>query len=121
MRSLLIEGVGQFQLRNGCWECSPQLMFDPTLNIDGEDISPGQQERARQICRDWSDIIIRCKAYIEEVRDKYKLQAFEFNEPGVFIGEADEWSVYFDTEHEFDAVVGVEFHGELPCQLTIGD
>lgn len=121
MRSLIIDGVGEFQRRDGYWECSPQLMYDPIFNVDGETISSPQQERARQICRDWGNIIVRCKAYIEEVRGQYKLQAFEFNDPGIFIHEADEWSVYFDTEHEFDAVVGVDFRGERPFQLTIGD
>lgn len=31
------------------------------------------------------------------------------------------WVVYFDTGLETEAVVGVEFNGESPSQLIIGD
>ncbi len=45
----------------------------------------------------------------------------KFSNPNVFLNSTLEWTVYFDTESELEAVVGVEFLGNKPNQLVIGD
>jgi hypothetical protein len=59
--------------------------------------------------------------YIESARAECQLEANTFNNPNAFINSNEEWSIYFDTESEVEAVVGVEFNGDTPFQLIIGD
>ena len=121
METMLIDGVGEFRMRSDHWECEPLALGESTLNIESAEISSDQKDRARYICSNWKAIVNQCLAYVELRRLDYKLKAESLTDPNVFINSGEEWSIYFDTEHEFEAVVGVEFHGDQPFQLTIGD
>ncbi len=121
MSYLHIDGVGNLAEHAGYWECEPAVLNGATLSIESDLVSQAQEDRARRICAHWPEILAQCLAYIEACRADYDLQASVFTEPGVFIESGDEWSVYFETDHEQDAVVGVNFKGSTPFQLTIGD
>lgn len=77
--------------------------------------------RAKAVCAKWSSILDDCKRFIESNRQRYQLHAKTFTSPNVFIESRSMWVVYFDTGLETEAVVGVEFNGESPSQLIIGD
>ena len=116
-----LDEVGVFEQGDGYWESSPINMHGSLLSIESADISADQILRAQRICSNWSVYVDKCFAYIESVRNEYGLTAKRFTNPNAFIGADDEWSIYFDTESEVESVVGVEFRGESPFQLIIGD
>jgi len=116
-----IDQVGKFQDKGGYWESNPESMDGAILSIETEDISDKQILIAKDICKGWAAKIETALKYIESVRSEYKLEAQTFNNPNAFINTDSEWSIYFDTESEIEAVVGVEFSDDAPIQLTIGD
>lgn len=116
-----IFGVGKFEERDGCWEAQPAQLEGAILSIDAQHISAEHQYRAKWICENWEEILKTCYRFIEFSRLKYRLLAYCFTNPNAFVDSSEIWSIYFDTEHEFDAVVGVEFRRDEPFQLIIGD
>jgi hypothetical protein len=116
-----IDQVGKFEDEGGYWESNPESMGGAILSIETEKISDKQVLLAQALCKGWAGKIGIALQYIESVRAEYKLEAQIFNNPNAFISSDSEWSVYFDTESETEAVVGVEFSGDAPFQLTIGD
>ncbi len=116
-----IDQVGTFLDKGGYWEATPESMNGAILSIETENVSEKQALIAQSICEDWASRIETALQYIESVRVKYKLEAQTFNNPNAFINSDAEWSIYFDTESEIEAVVGVEFLNDAPFQLTIGD
>ena len=121
MRTQHIQGVGVFKDRSGYWESKPESLQGAFLSIDSAAISFELEERARTICSSWAKTLHACGEFIEANRSKHGLQAKTFANPDVILESGDVWSVYFDTELESEAVVGVEFQGNEPFQLTIGD
>lgn len=116
-----VTGVGLFLRYSDYWQSNPEQLAGSVLNIESTAISVEQQNRSRYICLNWADIVSQCLAYIETRRQDYGLETKSFVDPGVFVNSGQEWSVYFDTDHEFEAVVGVEFRDDEPFQLIIGD
>lgn len=116
-----IDQVGKFQDEGGYWESNPETMDGAILSIETESISDKQIMLAQIICKDWAGKIKVALQYIESVRTEYKLEAQTFDNPNVFINSDSEWSLYFDTESETEAVVGVDFSGDAPFQLSIGN
>lgn len=116
-----VEGVGMF--RRGCdfWEAEPESLKGGLLSIESEAINSVQAARAKAICANWDSVLKQCTQFIECNRHKYGLQALSFTNPNVFIEAEDRWGVYFDTDSSIESVVGVEFSGQMPCQLIIGD
>lgn len=120
MKSVFIDGVGNLTNEHGYWTCAPPSMRGVHLEIDGAEMSNNQISCAKYVCSAWSEIEHRCREYIEESRERYQLHARNFEEPSVIVAE-EEWTVYFSTELDEEAVVGVEFRGDQPFQLIIGD
>ena len=118
---MVIEGVGEFVRGANFWSCKPPVLNGEAIQIYSPQVSLHQGEIARWICGHWQAILLQCREFVEAERATYELQAQELNEPSVFIGEGDDWSVYFTTEHEYDATVGVDFERDIPIALTIGD
>jgi len=116
-----IDQVGKFQDKGGYWESNPESMAGAILSIETQNISDKQLLLAQDVCKGWAGNIEIALQYIESVRAKYKLEAKIFTNPNAFINSDTEWSIYFDTESEIEAVVGVEFSDDAPFQLTIGD
>jgi hypothetical protein len=116
-----VAGVGDFRECENHWEGYPEALGGALLSIEAAVVSHGHQQRCGYVCSNWASIVARCRAYIEAERSTYGLEADRFDEPAVFVSTADDWSVYFDTGHESDAVVAVEFRGNDPFQLVIGD
>jgi hypothetical protein len=121
METLDVRGVGTLLRGAEHWECLPIQLNGSILNIESTAISLDQEERARWICSNWEQLLTLCMNYISMRRGDYGLDAVSFVDPNVFINSGEEWSIYFDTEHAIDAIVGVDFRGETPFQLTIGD
>ncbi|UUZ50550.1 hypothetical protein LP420_12530 [Massilia sp. B-10] len=97
------------------------MLDGESIQIFSPELSDHQANIARWICGHWATILTQCHAFVEVERATYELQAKELNRPSVFIGEGDDWSVYFTTEHEHDKTVGVDFERDIPVALTIGD
>ena len=116
-----VVGVGTFCEQPGYWESYPEQLGGSPLSIESPEISLEQQDRSRYICSNWKTIISQCLSYVEARRADYGLLAKSFTGPGVFIQSGEAWSIYFDTDYEYEAVVGVEFRGTQPFQLIIGD
>jgi hypothetical protein len=116
-----IDRVGTFLDKGGYWESTPALMGGSIVSIETENISDKQALIAQNICDNWAGKIETALQYIESVRAEYQLEAQTFNNPNAFINSDSEWSIYFDTESELEAVVGVDFLDDAPFQLTIGD
>jgi hypothetical protein len=116
-----VDGVGAFCEHPGYWESYPEQLGGSVLSIETPEISVEQQELSRYVCSNWEEILAQSSTYIEARRADYGLEARAFTGPGVFIRSGEQWSIYFDTDHEFEAVVGVEFKGSQPFQLVIGD
>ena len=116
-----VEGVGRFRQGSGFWEAEPENLGGSLLSIESPTINASHAARAKSICEDWVAILEVCYQFIESHRDEYDLCAQTFENPNVFIEEEDIWSVYFDTEVDAQAIVGVEFHGQFPFQLIVGD
>lgn len=77
--------------------------------------------RCRKCLASWVSVVERCLAFIEEKRAKCGLEARTFVDPALLVGADDSWTVFFSTESEIEAVVGVDFIGDEPRSLTIGD
>ncbi len=118
---MYIEEIGEFVRGADFWACQPAVLGGESIQIFSPEVSEHQAEIARWICGHWDRILIQCREFVEAERDTYELEAKELNRPSVFIGEGDDWSVYFSTEHEFDATVGVDFERDIPIALTIGE
>jgi hypothetical protein len=118
---MLIQNVGEFIRGKDFWECQPAVLKGESIQIFSPEVSEHQANIARWICGHWPTILTQCHEFVEAERDSYELQAKELNRPSVFIGEGDDWSVYFSTEHAIDTTVGVDFEREIPVALTIGD
>ena len=116
-----IEGVGEFTSGNGYWECAPLSLKGSLLSFESTDISEDQIQCAKYICENWPRILAESRAYIESRREDYRIEAKTFDDPNVFISSGGSWSIYFDTESELEAVVGVEFRGHSPLQLVVRD
>ncbi|MCS6162332.1 hypothetical protein [Shewanella baltica] len=116
-----IDNVGEFYYEDGYWECSPSQMNGSVLTIETEIVSNNQILIAQDICVHWDSKLDICIQYIEEVKDQYGLIARNFTNPNAFINSDTEWAIFFDTESELEAVIGVDFSGIEPFQLTIGD
>ncbi len=116
-----IDKVGIFQNKDGYWESSPKPLGGSQLSIETPEISEKQTLIAQVICANWTQKIDIALLYIESARAEYKLEAITFINPNAFINSDAEWSIYFDTESEVEAVVGVEFNEDTPFQLVIGD
>jgi hypothetical protein len=116
-----VVGVGTFCEHPGYWESYPERLNGAVLSIESNDISVEQQELSRYICSNWEEVLALSLNYIESHRENYGLQAKTFKDPGVFIQSGEEWSIYFDTNNEYEAVVGIEFRGIQPFQMIIGD
>jgi hypothetical protein len=121
MSTVHIQGVGNFDERTGYWLSEPEQLHGAILSIESATISLGHETRAKSVCDNWESILATCRQFIEANRERYKLMANTFSEPNVFIESEDYWSVYFDTESEIEAVVGVNFKSSEPFQLIIGD
>ena len=121
MDSKAIEGVGLFRHMKGYWEAEPNALRGALLSIETQDITSDIEERVKIVCAVWSRLIPQCREFIEANRKKYQLQATQFTNPNVFINSGNVWAIYFDTESDIDAVVGVEFRDDEPFQLIIGD
>ncbi len=120
MNERRVEGVGTFRRRHDYWECVPDAIPDTMVTIQTPDISSAQEERARAVCASWKDTVQLCRKYIESRRTEVDFESRRFTEPTVSIGESD-WTVFFTTERELEAVFGVEMRGDKPLQLVIGD
>jgi hypothetical protein len=118
---MLIQNVGEFIRGKDFWECAPAVLSGESIQIFSPEVSEHQANIARWICGHWPTILTQCHEFVEAERDSYELQAKELNRPSVFIGEGDDWSVYFSTEHAIDTTVGVDFERDIPIALTIGD
>ena len=118
---MYIKGVGELTSGDGYWECSPPALEGSLLSIESTEISEDHLQWARYICSNWTEILAESKAYIELRRGDYQLEATQFKNPNVFLSSGEVWSVYFDTESELEAIVGVEFRGRSPFQLVVGD
>jgi len=116
-----IDKVGTFQDKGGYWESSPELMRGSLLSIETPAISKEQASIAQAICENWASNVESALQYIENARAEYKLEAKVFTNPNAFINSDKEWAIYFDTESEIEAVVGVEYRNDTPYQLVIGD
>lgn len=121
MQTNQIAGAKIIQISGGSWELQPSPLGDVSLSIDATEISKEIEERAEWIIKNWSNILARCYSYIEENRTKYELIANPVGSPDIFISDGSEWAVYFGTDHEIEAVLGVDFNGDDPLQLVIGD
>jgi hypothetical protein len=120
MKERQIEGAGIFRNRNGYWESEPALTAGGRIELDSDVISPSKEERVKSICFNWNSLMATCFDFIESQREEYGLLAKRFESPNVIITD-DDWIVFFSTEHEFESSVGVEFQGDTPFQLVIGD
>ena len=116
-----IVGVGTFREGAGFWEGYPEALGGSLLSINSAEVTSGHQERCKYVCANWAHIVPQCLAFIEANRSAYALQAETYFAPGVFVASSESWTVYFDTNHESEAVIGVEFKGEEPFQLIVGD
>lgn len=116
-----ISGVGTFKEGSGFWEAEPDALGGATLSIKAPAITSDHVTRAKAVCAEWSSILSGCKRFIESNRQNYQLHAKTFSNPNVFVENGSTWAIYFDTELETEAVVGVEFSDESPNQLIIGD
>jgi hypothetical protein len=120
MNQRRVEGVGTFYMRGSYWECVPDAVPDIRIECGTPTIHPSQEERARVICSSWDAILEECLQYIEGQRAIAGFESRQFTEPSVII-DVDEWTVFFTTEIELEAVFGVEMRGDEPFQLVIGD
>jgi len=118
---MYIPEIGEFIRGKDFWSCTPAVLNGEPIQIFSPEVSEHQADIARWICGHWPAILVQCREFVEAERATYELQAQELNCPSVFIGEGDDWSVYFTTEHEHDATVGVDFERDIPVALTIGD
>jgi hypothetical protein len=115
-----VQRVGTFHEKGGYWECVPDGIPEGLITFQTPTISEAQELRAQKVCASWSDLIAQCLRYIEERRNATGLEAHQFDSPHVIIGD-DDWIVFFETESETETDVGVDFRGETPFQLVIGD
>ncbi|EGQ7779614.1 TPA: hypothetical protein ACPJ21_004782, partial [Vibrio alginolyticus] len=116
-----IKGVGALIKREGYWEIEPINLNGATIYIEKEHVTDEDVEAIERISASWLETIKECYSYIEQNRESYGMEAKKFSNPNVFLNSTLEWTVYFDTESELEAVVGVEFLGNKPNQLVIGD
>lgn len=116
-----IEGIGALIKRDGFWEVEPSNLNGATIYVDSEFITSGEVERVKEVSESWQDILDNCLEYIESKRQEYTLEASIFENPNVFVSSLLEWGVYFDVINESEDVVGVEFIGNKPLQLVVGE
>ena len=118
---MYVENVGEFIRHKDFCTCEPAVLGGEPIQILSAEVSEHQAQIARWICGHWQAVLVQCRGFVEAERDTYELEAQELTSPGVIIGEGDTWSVYFSTEHEHDAIVGVDFERDIPISLSIGD
>ncbi|MFA0570882.1 hypothetical protein, partial [Vibrio gallaecicus] len=116
-----IKGIGTLVKREGYWEVEPINLNGATIYIEKEHVTDEDVEAIKQISAAWLETLKVCYGYIEQSRESYGLEAKTFSNPNVFFNSRLEWAIYFDTESELEAVVGVEFLGNKTNQLVIGD
>ena len=116
-----IPTVGDFTQHSDYWDATPDALGGSYMSIESPVIDAAHQDRATKVCSDWPGIVAQCLAYVQSQRSRYGLRARSFANPKVFIRSGDEWSVYFKTRQVREAVVAVEFRGDVPLQLVIGD
>lgn len=121
MATIQIPGVGELTEHSGHWEGTPSALGGAVLSIEANEITVEHEVRARIVCARWTSIVAQSLAFVEAQRSECQLEALSLENPNIFISTGLEWSIYFDTENEFEAVVGVEFRAESPFQLIIGD
>lgn len=114
-----IPGIGEFTFRGDYWECLAAEISGLPITIDNPDIE-SQTDALTALLKFYKDSILsECIAYIESQRRNYGLSAKEFGNPNIVVMNT--VTVFFDTELETEATVGVEFLGTDPLQLIIGD
>ncbi len=113
-------GVGVFRHDGSHWQCVPHSLPGIVFQCDTSSVLPWHDECARSLCRSWDDTVRRCLDYIERQRSQCHFQSRTFSAPSVLFG-AEAWIVFFETEVEAESVFGVEFRGDDPFQLVIGD
>ena len=111
----------KIDLDSSYWEIEPINLNGATIYIEKEHVTDEDVEAIERISASWLETIKECYSYIEQNRESYGMEAKKFSNPNVFLNSTLEWTVYFDTESELEAVVGVEFLGNKPNQLVIGD
>ncbi|EGR3260291.1 hypothetical protein DLI08_25395 [Vibrio parahaemolyticus] len=116
-----IKGIGTLIKREDYWEIEPMNLNGATIYIEKEHVTDEDVETIKRISASWLETLKVCYGYIGQNRESYGLEAKTFSNPNMFLNSRLEWAVYFDTESELEAVVGVEFLGNKPNQLVIGD
>ncbi|TOL87667.1 hypothetical protein CGH88_23990 [Vibrio parahaemolyticus] len=116
-----IKGIGTLVRHEDYWEIEPMSLNGATIYIEKGHVTDEDIETIKRISASWLETLKVCYGYIEQSRESYGLEAKAFSNPNVFLNSKLEWTVYFDTESELEAVVGVEFLGNKPNQLVIGD
>ena len=116
-----IKGIGTLVKYEDYWEIEPMSLNGVTIYIEKGHVTDEDIESIKRISASWLETLKVCYGYIEQNRESYGLEAKVFSNPNVFLNSRLEWAVYFDTESELEAVVGVEFLGKEPSQLVIGD
>ncbi|ENO1233324.1 hypothetical protein ACFKIT_004618 [Vibrio alginolyticus] len=116
-----IKGIGTLVRHEDYCEIEPMSLNGATIYIEKGHVTDEDIETIKRISASWLETLKVCYGYIEQSRESYGLEAKAFSNPNVFLNSKLEWTVYFDTESELEAVVGVEFLGNKPNQLVIGD
>ncbi|MCS0006142.1 hypothetical protein NB535_14580 [Vibrio parahaemolyticus] len=116
-----IKGIGTLIKREDYWEIEPMNLNGATIYIEKEHVTDEDVETIKRISASWLETLKVCYGYIGQNRESYGLEAKTFSNPNMFLNSRLEWAVYFDTESGLEAVVGVEFLGNKPNQLVIGD
>ena len=114
-----ISGVGEFILKGDYWECPSSHISGLPITIDNPDIESGVEVLTEFLNTHKGSVLNECLAYIESQRSNYGLLAKEFENPNIVV--MDTVTVFFETEMEIEATVGVEFVDTNPYQLIIGD
>lgn len=120
MRFREISGIGTFRLLNDYWECTESLLDGISVTVLQASIRKESEARLQWIVSRWPILVDECRRYIAQNKADYGLRACSFTCPSIILGR-ENWTVYFNTEDEVDSVVGVEFLGDMPRQLVVGD
>ena len=114
-----ISGIGEFSFKGDCWECLSSTISGLSIIIDNPSIDVGIEVLTEFSSSHNDSVVNECISYIESRRSDYGLLAKRFENPSILV--MDTVTVFFETELEAEATVGVEFMGSKPRQLIIGD
>jgi hypothetical protein len=115
-----IAGIGTFKRHEDYWECFESLLDGISVSVMSLSIGVEVEAQLRRIAADWETYLNMSHAFIADKKAEYDLRADSFTSPSIIIGD-DGWTVFFETDDNIDSVVGVEYYGETPRQLIIGD